>query len=67
MKKLLLIMVGMVCCTAVMADDTYPYLTFECIDGSTTSIGVSELSLTVADQDNLTAVNSKETKTFILC
>ena len=59
-------MVGMVCCTAVMADDTYPYLTFECIDGSTTSIGVSELSLTVADQDNLTAVNSKETKTFIL-
>lgn len=66
MKKLLLTIVGMVCWTAVMADNIYPYLTFVSSDGSTTSMGVSELALTVADQDNLTAVNSEETKTFKL-
>mgnify|MGYP002852225850 CR=1 FL=1 len=66
MKKLLLTLVGMVCMTAAMADDVYPYLTFERTDGSTSSIGAAGLTLAVGDKDNLTASNSEETKTFTL-
>ena len=66
MKKLLFILVGWVCMTAAMADDTYSYLTFVCSDGSATSLGTKDLTLTVQNQDNLTAENSDETKTFTL-
>ena len=66
MKKLLMTLVGMICMTAAMADDVYPYLTIESADGNTTSIGAKGLTLTADDQGSLIAANSEETKTFTL-
>ena len=66
MKKLLMTLVGMICMTAAMADDVYPYLTIESADGNTTSIGAKGLTLTADDQGSLIATNSEETKTFNL-
>ena len=65
MKKLILTLVGMVCMTVVMADDVYPYLTFECSDGSTNTIGVKNLTMNTSD-NSLVASNDQETKTFTL-
>ena len=65
MRKLILTLVGMVCMTVVMADDTYPSLTIECADGSTTSLSVNNLTMSV-DDISLTAVNDNGTETFTL-
>ncbi len=65
MKKLILTLVGMVCMTVVMADDVYPYLTFECSDGSTNTIGVKNLTMNTSD-NSLVASNDQETKIFTL-
>ena len=55
----------MVCMTVVMADDTYPYLTIECADGSTTTLNVNNLTMSV-DDSSLTAVNDNGTASFPL-
>lgn len=50
--------------TTAYADD-YPYLTFEKQDGTTQSVAVSGLTLTIAD-GNLIAANGTETLTLAL-
>ena len=48
MRRILLFFISMVATTAVFAED-YPYLTFEAVDGSKTSVSVNSLTLTVKD------------------
>lgn len=48
MRRILLFFISMVATTAVFAED-YPYLTFEAVDGSKTSVSVNSLTLTVMD------------------
>lgn len=48
MRRYLFLLITMIATTAVFADD-YPYLTFEAVDGSKTSVSVSSLTLIVKD------------------
>ena len=54
-----MILVAILALTTAHADD-YPYLTFETQDGTTQSVAVSGLTLTIAD-GNLIAANGTET------
>ena len=59
-----MILVAILALTTAHADD-YPYLTFETQDGTTQSVAVSGLTLTIAD-GNLVAANGTQTLTLAL-
>jgi hypothetical protein len=59
-----MILAAILALTTAHADD-YPYLTFETQDGTTQSVAVSGLTLTIAD-GNLVAANGTQTLTLAL-
>ena len=48
MKKFIFVMMAWVRALTVQANDTYPYLTFETIDGAKASVPASSLTLTIS-------------------
>lgn len=65
MKQLIFIFTALLLCDNAMADDEYPYLTFEDSDGSTISISVKSLEITVSNGE-LIVINSEKSTTLTL-
>lgn len=67
MKRLFSIIIGIMAFTGLKAGDSYSYLTFEKSDGTTSSVALSDLSMTLdGSKTSLTAVNQSGSQTFTL-